>query len=263
MKSSLRKGHYAGALNSLESAMTALDPHLHRSTKDPASFTYFTPDSDLSAQPLDWLLLRGRLLLVLADLSGSQQAAHYGLTKFGHATSPALLHLRALALYLSDSAASSVPSLLQRALSFDPDHKASRDLLRLTKSVEKIRDEAKEAFGKGEWQKSIDLYSDAVSTLRAGVSVAKLGWWEVDSGVEYGDDAGSKSSEDKWAEKEGWRGGVVRVKCLSNIATAQAKVGFVVKRASPVAVLCSLLTTSHRCQPGNLPSPQPTSPSLS
>jgi DnaJ family protein C protein 7 len=250
MKQSLKKGSYSSAISALESAMIALDPSLFRSTKSDTSFTYFTPDSDLSAQPLEWLILRGRILLVAADVNTAQQAAHYGMTKYGHATSPGLLHLRALALYLADSAASSVPSLLQRALSFDPDHKPSRDLLRLTKNVERVREEAKDAFGKSEWQKSIDLYRDAIATLRSGMSVEKFGWWELDEGVEYGDDADSRPSEENWAEKEAWRGGVVRVKCLSNIATAQAKLSAFEDSASAASLANSLLLvlsfpTSH------------------
>ncbi|KAI9028618.1 hypothetical protein DFJ74DRAFT_703582 [Hyaloraphidium curvatum] len=237
----LRTGNYTSALSSIESAMIALDSNLHRGTKDPGSHSYFTADSDLSAQPHEWILLRARILLVLSDLGAAQQAAHYGLTRFGHATSPSLLHLRALALYLSDTAASSVPGLLQRALSFDPDHKPSLLLLRLTKNVERIREEAKEAFGRSEWTKSIELYTDAISTLRTALSVTKLGWWEIDEDVEYGDDADSKTGDEKWAEKEAWRGGVVRVKCLSNIATAQSKLKAYEPSASAASRAISLL----------------------
>lgn len=248
MKTALGAANYHTALSSLESAMAALD-HTLKPAKDSASLSVLNLDSDLSAQPHDWLLLRARLLLVLGDIPAAQQAANHALTKFNHPTSAALLHLRALALYLFDTAASSVPALLQRALQFDPDHKPSFQLLRLTKRIEAAREEGKIAFGKNEWLESIKHYTMAASDLREALAISNLGWWTLDS-PEPSEPA-SLSLEDETAEREAYRGGLVRVKCLSNISTAQSKLAAYsesVASASDAIALLSVLSfaTSYK-----------------
>jgi len=104
------------------------------------------------------------------------------------------LYLRSLALFLLDShPLSTVISFLSNGLAYDPDNRKLRDLFKSIKRVDAAKEEGNTAFRKGEYKAAIDIYTKILEEDLVG---------------------GNNENG----------GGVLRVKLLSNRATAQSKV---------------------------------------
>ncbi|KAJ3008047.1 hypothetical protein HKX48_008802 [Thoreauomyces humboldtii] len=146
---------YKQALTQLEMAMITLDPTLKTSSA-PGSVTRLK-DLTLDTIPLHWRLVRGDCLLELRDLEGAAAVTIQILT--ADDTNAEAITLRARVMYLQDVKPETIPKLLLRALSFDPDNVKAREFLRKIRRLDAIKVEGNDATRAGQYMEAQDAYT--------------------------------------------------------------------------------------------------------
>ena len=137
--------------------------------------------------PLKWKIWRGEALVKCWDLDEAAQAALAILREEPRCAEA--LCLRALTMHLMDShPLSTVQQFLTQALTFDPDMKKARLLLKRVKLLESIKKEGNDFFQQKDYTAAVECYNRFV--------------------------------------QEDPQGGVIRAKVLSNRAACFSMVGF-------------------------------------
>ncbi|KAI9345658.1 hypothetical protein BDR26DRAFT_800273 [Obelidium mucronatum] len=212
----VERGAFADALAAVEAALALADPSNVRSAASPASSSRLLA-ADLGNVCAKWKLLRAECLIGLLELAEASKVVSNQVLSYDSTNSEALA-LRAHILYLNDS--HPIPNVLQfctQALTFDPDNKRARTLLKKIKALEAVKKEGNDAYGQQNWDLAELTYS-------------------------------------KWLDEVDDLGGVVRCKVLSNRAMVRSKTGRHAECISDCTTAISLLTTL--CFPKNLNSPE-------
>ncbi|KAJ3191666.1 hypothetical protein HK101_007513 [Irineochytrium annulatum] len=173
---------FNGGLEAIEAAMSQSDPAVRLSRSSTSKSKLIS--ADLSNLSPKWRLLRADCLLGLRELSEAGKIV-FPLLQADQTNSEALT-LHAEILYMNDTnPITYIQTLLQKALSCDPDHKRARAFMKKIKLLESIKSEGNEAYQKADWEAAITAYTKFLQ-------------------------------EDTFA-------GVVKVKVLSNRATVRSK----------------------------------------
>ncbi|KAJ3342526.1 DnaJ sub C member 7 [Gonapodya sp. JEL0774] len=234
----LFQSDYKAALEHLESAFRVADPQVGYSARDSEK----KRADSMAGVPLEWRVLRGQILCALCEFDEAQKVASALLPLAP--TSPTILVLLAGTQFLRDSPSSHVYPYLTRSLQYDPDHTPSRHLLKLAKRVERLRAEGNDEFGKGRLDAAKAKWEEAERDVFVGMTAGMLGWWKEEKDEEGGVELKRGKSVTEM-EGEAWRGGVVRVKLLSNLANAASKSSASDALAISNEAICLLSILSH------------------
>jgi DnaJ family protein C protein 7 len=159
----------SNALQALEDAMKRLDPDLCGSGL-PKSISSVATGS-LHRMPLKWRLWRGDALVAANDFSEAAQVA-VEILRVDSRNSDALL-LRARTMHLLDShPVSTVQQFIIQCLTFDPDNKPARLLLKHVKLLEQIKTAGNDAFKSGDYETALIEYERFLETVST-VSIAR------------------------------------------------------------------------------------------
>ncbi|TPX38224.1 hypothetical protein SmJEL517_g00019 [Synchytrium microbalum] len=195
---------YKGALAQLETAILATDPTIKLSplSAQSASQSSRLVGADLSGIPLAWRLLRADILVDCRELEEAGRIIA-AITTAEPRSSEAIT-IRARLLFLLDNHQSSIIiQLLQQALSYDPDNRHARALLKQVKALEQLKKEGNDAFQQGKSEEAAAAYT-------------------------------------KWLDQDS-DSGVGRAKVLSNRATTLSKLGRHAKAVDDVTKSLELL----------------------
>jgi len=198
------------AVVELESLMRSFHAGLGRQE---SSHSYSTLPTNLpNTLPDAWITLYAECLLTLCEFDTVLSMSTKQLSK--HQTHSHWLYLRSLASLLLDSAALKT---CQLGLTFDPDNVQLVSLFKFVKKFEAVKQRGTDAFGKALWQEALEAYQEALGLIEAYINPGLFNWFSVEkeSAKEDGKDAN---------EREAWRGGVPRVKLLSNISLVKSKI---------------------------------------
>lgn len=219
----LKAASYASALESLESAMHKVN-HFLPSSRIPAG-------QNLGhVVPFDWIVRRCGLYVAMCKFDEAEKACAAALKV--DPTSAGVLYIKALAYYIRDPDGGSLGVVevdLGRALQFDPEHDLSRQFLRdVVRTVDRTNTAAKAKYAKGDTanvEAAKGMWESALTNLDA----ISLGWEEADKDTD---------------SRKIWRGGVVRVKIMGNLASAYLKLGktaeSIKQRKSALTMLLSI-----------------------
>ncbi|KAJ3079224.1 hypothetical protein HK102_003942, partial [Quaeritorhiza haematococci] len=147
------------ALSELEGAFLMVDPALKRSSvfstgNKPSRLM----DADLKNIALKWRLMRVECLVECGELHTASRLASDVLMSDN--TNSEALTIRARIQYLLDTVPlTTVYSLLQNALAYDPDNKRARQLHKKIKALETLRQEGNDAFKKGSYKEAEEAYT--------------------------------------------------------------------------------------------------------
>ncbi|KAK9479355.1 hypothetical protein V1514DRAFT_328419 [Lipomyces japonicus] len=109
--------------------------------------------------PRKWRLLKGQLSIQDGDLDQAASLA-VNLLREDRQDSDALV-LRGKVLYAQGENQKAATHFLE-ALRVDPDHKVARNLLKISREVEKKKNEGNEAFKRGDFNSALNLYTAAL-----------------------------------------------------------------------------------------------------
>lgn len=183
----------------IESMFLKLQPEARR-VGDSSKMSSKLQSESISHFPLVWQFMRGLCLLHLQQYDEALQAANAVLRRDGTASNFLLLRAEALRL-LDRHPASSLLSMLSNALSYDPDHKAAKLLVKRIRALEKLKTAGNEAFKDQKFDEAMEKYTE---------------WLELEQSL-LPDEAESTHSV--------LFGGVPLVKVYSNRATVQSRLG--------------------------------------
>ncbi|KNC99703.1 uncharacterized protein SPPG_05083 [Spizellomyces punctatus DAOM BR117] len=141
------------ALTQLEMAMITLDPTLRTSSS--SSCTRLS-GLDLDTMPMRWRLLRAECLIECRDLEGAAKVTTGVLS--ADPTNVEAITIRARVMYLQDTKPEAIPKLLMQALSYDPDNKRAKELLKKVRRLDGMKNEGNDAFKAGRYQEALDAY---------------------------------------------------------------------------------------------------------
>jgi DnaJ family protein C protein 7 len=150
---------YEQAVRKLEYALTLIDPTLKPSFG--LGKTNFV-DRQLESMPIKWRVWRGQCLANMHQFEEASLISHSILKENARCSDG--LTLRALVAFMTEShPVSHVLQCLQNALAYDPENITARQLLKLVKQLDSLRNQGNEAFKSASWTEALDFYSQCVN----------------------------------------------------------------------------------------------------